>query len=276
MDKSTDIVRAISRISYFYKHESCGQCTPCREGTGWMWRMMERLREGDADVREIDTPARRHQAGRGPHHLRAGRRRRLADPGPDQALPPRARAADRRARRAQHAGGGGMKLALLIAACLFALTRGRGLRRNPGRRHAISRSSTNNTTRATRHERSSAAIFARRDPERAVAMLQSCVAACRSAICVARSTLARCRCAAAIHVHRYSALIPILRDAIVLAPLEPMPYALPIRNPQPPIAPSTLTAIPAITSSLDNSDRITKRTQSPHSSTLAPPAIARA
>ena len=54
MDKSTDIVRAISRISYFYKHESCGQCTPCREGTGWMWRMMERLREGDTDVGSID------------------------------------------------------------------------------------------------------------------------------------------------------------------------------------------------------------------------------
>ena len=54
MDKSTDIVRAISRISYFYKHESCGQCTPCREGTGWMWRVMERLREGDAEIREID------------------------------------------------------------------------------------------------------------------------------------------------------------------------------------------------------------------------------
>ncbi|MDP9413568.1 MAG: NADH-quinone oxidoreductase subunit NuoF [Pseudomonadota bacterium] len=54
MDKSTDIVKAISRISYFYKHESCGQCTPCREGTGWMWRMMERLREGNADVGEID------------------------------------------------------------------------------------------------------------------------------------------------------------------------------------------------------------------------------
>ncbi len=54
MDKSTDIVRAISRISYFYKHESCGQCTPCREGTGWMWRVMERLRTGDADVSEID------------------------------------------------------------------------------------------------------------------------------------------------------------------------------------------------------------------------------
>ncbi|TPG12669.1 NADH-quinone oxidoreductase subunit NuoF [Sphingomonas oligophenolica] len=55
MDKSTDIVRAISRISYFYKHESCGQCTPCREGTGWMWRVMERLRTGEADISEIDT-----------------------------------------------------------------------------------------------------------------------------------------------------------------------------------------------------------------------------
>ncbi|MXO66001.1 NADH-quinone oxidoreductase subunit NuoF [Altericroceibacterium endophyticum] len=54
MDKSTDIVRAISRISAFYKHESCGQCTPCREGTGWMWRVMERLREGKADKSEID------------------------------------------------------------------------------------------------------------------------------------------------------------------------------------------------------------------------------
>ncbi len=54
MDKSTDIVRAISRLSYFYKHESCGQCTPCREGTGWMWRMMERLRTGDAEISEID------------------------------------------------------------------------------------------------------------------------------------------------------------------------------------------------------------------------------
>jgi NADH-quinone oxidoreductase subunit F len=54
MDKSTDIVRAISRLSYFYKHESCGQCTPCREGTGWMWRVMERLRTGEADMSEID------------------------------------------------------------------------------------------------------------------------------------------------------------------------------------------------------------------------------
>jgi NADH-quinone oxidoreductase subunit F len=55
MDKSTDVVRAISRLSYFYKHESCGQCTPCREGTGWMWRVMERLRTGEAEIEEIDT-----------------------------------------------------------------------------------------------------------------------------------------------------------------------------------------------------------------------------
>jgi NADH-quinone oxidoreductase subunit F len=54
MDKSTDIVRAISRISYFYKHESCGQCTPCREGTGWMWRVLERMARGEAQKREID------------------------------------------------------------------------------------------------------------------------------------------------------------------------------------------------------------------------------
>ena len=55
MDKSTDIIQAIARISYFYKHESCGQCTPCREGTGWMYRMMDRLVRGDADVSEIDV-----------------------------------------------------------------------------------------------------------------------------------------------------------------------------------------------------------------------------
>jgi NADH-quinone oxidoreductase subunit F len=54
MDKSTDIVRAISRIAYFYKHESCGQCTPCREGTGWMWRIMEKMRVGEVDVEDID------------------------------------------------------------------------------------------------------------------------------------------------------------------------------------------------------------------------------
>jgi NADH-quinone oxidoreductase subunit F len=54
MDKSTDIVYAIARLSEFYMHESCGQCTPCREGTGWMWRVMMRLVEGNAQLEEID------------------------------------------------------------------------------------------------------------------------------------------------------------------------------------------------------------------------------
>jgi NADH-quinone oxidoreductase subunit F len=55
MDKSTDIIAAIERLSHFYMHESCGQCTPCREGTGWMWRVMKRMVRGDAEVAEIDA-----------------------------------------------------------------------------------------------------------------------------------------------------------------------------------------------------------------------------
>ena len=54
MDKSTDVVYAIARLSYFYMHESCGQCTPCREGTGWMWRIMKRMVTGNATIEEID------------------------------------------------------------------------------------------------------------------------------------------------------------------------------------------------------------------------------
>jgi NADH-quinone oxidoreductase subunit F len=54
MDQSTDIIKAIWRLSKFYKHESCGQCTPCREGAGWMMRVMERLVTGEAEVEEID------------------------------------------------------------------------------------------------------------------------------------------------------------------------------------------------------------------------------
>ena len=55
MDKSTDLIRAIARLAKFYAHESCGQCTPCREGMGWMWRVLERLARGEAEKREIDT-----------------------------------------------------------------------------------------------------------------------------------------------------------------------------------------------------------------------------
>ncbi len=83
MDKSTDIVKAIARIAYFYKHESCGQCTPCREGTGWMWRVLKRMvarpRPEARDryaVRRVDKQIEGH------HHLRAAATLRgLADAG---------------------------------------------------------------------------------------------------------------------------------------------------------------------------------------------------
>jgi NADH-quinone oxidoreductase subunit F len=54
MDRSTDIIKAFARLAYFYKHESCGQCTPCREGCGWMWRVLTRMQRGDAEIAEID------------------------------------------------------------------------------------------------------------------------------------------------------------------------------------------------------------------------------
>ena len=54
MDKSTDIIKAFARLAYFYRHESCGQCTPCREGCGWMWRVLTRMQRGDAEIAEID------------------------------------------------------------------------------------------------------------------------------------------------------------------------------------------------------------------------------
>ncbi len=55
MDQTTDIVRAIARLSAFYRHESCGQCTPCREGSGWLMRMMDRMVSGDARIEDIDV-----------------------------------------------------------------------------------------------------------------------------------------------------------------------------------------------------------------------------
>ena len=87
MDKSTDIVRAMARISYFYKHESCGQCTPCREGMGWMWRVLSahgrrsRVRSARSTCSGGDDP------DRGPHHLRVRRRRRLAGAGAAATFP---------------------------------------------------------------------------------------------------------------------------------------------------------------------------------------------
>jgi NADH-quinone oxidoreductase subunit F len=54
MNKQTDIIDAISNLAYFYKHESCGQCTPCREGTGWMFRILKRIKNGFASRSEIE------------------------------------------------------------------------------------------------------------------------------------------------------------------------------------------------------------------------------
>ena len=101
MDQSTDIIKAIWRLSKFYKHESCGQCTPCREGTGWMMRVMDRLVKGDAQVEEIDMLLDVTKQVEGHHDLRAGRCGGLADPGPDPAFPPR----DRRTASASSAVG---------------------------------------------------------------------------------------------------------------------------------------------------------------------------
>ena len=102
MDKSTDIVKAITRLAYFYKHESCGQCTPCREGTGWMWRVMKRMKVGDSQSGGNRSAAGSDQGSGRPHDLRAGRCGGVADPGPDPAFPPGTRAAHGRPQ----SGGG--------------------------------------------------------------------------------------------------------------------------------------------------------------------------
>ena len=54
INKDEDIVKCMARIARFYKHESCGQCTPCREGAGWMWRILERTAKGEATHKDID------------------------------------------------------------------------------------------------------------------------------------------------------------------------------------------------------------------------------
>ena len=53
MNKQTDVISAIARLAEFYKHESCGQCTPCREGTGWLMRVMKRLENNECTFEEV-------------------------------------------------------------------------------------------------------------------------------------------------------------------------------------------------------------------------------
>jgi NADH-quinone oxidoreductase subunit F len=60
MDETRDMVESLLRLSYFYMHESCGQCTPCREGTGWLWRMVDRIEHGQGraeDLAKLDNVA---------------------------------------------------------------------------------------------------------------------------------------------------------------------------------------------------------------------------
>jgi NADH-quinone oxidoreductase subunit F len=54
MDDSRCMVKSLLRLSYFYMHESCGQCTPCREGTGWLWRMVDRIEHGLGRMEDIE------------------------------------------------------------------------------------------------------------------------------------------------------------------------------------------------------------------------------
>ena len=54
MDDTRCMVKSLLRLSYFYMHESCGQCTPCREGTGWLWRMIDRIEHGKGKPADLD------------------------------------------------------------------------------------------------------------------------------------------------------------------------------------------------------------------------------
>ena len=55
MDDTRCMVKSLRRLSYFYSHESCGQCTPCREGTGWLWRMVDRIENGHGRASDLET-----------------------------------------------------------------------------------------------------------------------------------------------------------------------------------------------------------------------------
>ena len=89
MDETTCMVRTLERISRFYMSESCGQCTPCREGTGWLDRMLKRILGGPGPQRGSDAAGGRGQSHRRAHHLRAGRCGGLAGAEFHQAFRPR-------------------------------------------------------------------------------------------------------------------------------------------------------------------------------------------
>ena len=55
MDETTDIVKQVRRMAYFYQHESCGQCTPCREGSAWVTKILRRIEDGRGTEEDLDT-----------------------------------------------------------------------------------------------------------------------------------------------------------------------------------------------------------------------------
>ena len=95
MDETTCMVRACQRIARFYFKESCGQCTPCREGTGWMYRMLTRIVDGKATLDDLHMLQGRRRPDRRPHHLRVRRSRRVAGAGLPAPLLARVRVRDR-------------------------------------------------------------------------------------------------------------------------------------------------------------------------------------
>ena len=90
-DDTTDVVALCARIMEFYAHESCGQCTPCREGSGWLARVCRRLAQRRGRAGRRRAAGERRQRHRRQHHLRARRRGGLADAGVPHQVPRRLR-----------------------------------------------------------------------------------------------------------------------------------------------------------------------------------------
>ena len=90
-DETTCVVRAVLRWTEFYKHESCGKCTPCREGTYWLVQILDRLERGEGTEADLDKLLDLCDNILGPVVLRARRRRDQPDPVLDQVLPRRVR-----------------------------------------------------------------------------------------------------------------------------------------------------------------------------------------
>jgi hypothetical protein len=91
MDETVCMVKALERLSYFYYEESCGQCTPCREGSGWLYRVVHRIEHGEGPPGGPRSPQSRHRQHDGQDHLRPRRCRRLAGAQLHQALQERVR-----------------------------------------------------------------------------------------------------------------------------------------------------------------------------------------